>query len=152
MGSHMDSIELFQNIKEESKIELEKILKIRKVSKKEILFYERDMVDKVYFIKEGKISLFKINESGERKIIFILPKGQMINDVFIDENKSSAVSCEAFENSTLLECSSKDFLKIMENDFTLTNDNHRSNIIIKKVKATPNKYPRMFAKIKKQPL
>ena len=38
------------------------------------------------------------------------------------------------------------------NDFTLTNDNHRSNIIIKKVKATPNKYPRMFAKIKKQPL
>ena len=38
------------------------------------------------------------------------------------------------------------------NDFTLTNDNHRSNIIIKKVKETPNKYPRMFAKIKKQPL
>ena len=48
-------------------------------------------------------------------------------------------------------------------DFTLTNDNHRSNIIIKKVKATPNiiikkvrdtpaKYPRMFGKIKKQPL
>lgn len=37
-------------------------------------------------------------------------------------------------------------------DFTLTNDDHRSNIIIKKVKNTPNKYPRMFAKIKKQPL
>lgn len=37
-------------------------------------------------------------------------------------------------------------------DFTLTNDDHRSNIIIKKVKMTPNKFPRMFAKIKKQPL
>ena len=37
-------------------------------------------------------------------------------------------------------------------DFTLTNDDHRSNIIIKKVKATPGKYPRMFSKIKKQPL
>ena len=37
-------------------------------------------------------------------------------------------------------------------DFTLTNDNHRSNIVIKKIKATPNKFPRMFAKIKKQPL
>ena len=36
--------------------------------------------------------------------------------------------------------------------FTLTNDNHRSNIIIKKIKATPNRFPRMFAKIKKQPL
>ena len=37
-------------------------------------------------------------------------------------------------------------------DFTLTNNDHRSNIIIKKVKSTPNKFPRMFAKIKKQPL
>lgn len=37
-------------------------------------------------------------------------------------------------------------------DFTLTNDDHRSNIIIKKVKDTPAKYPRMFGKIKKQPL
>lgn len=37
-------------------------------------------------------------------------------------------------------------------DFTLTNDDHRSNIIIKKIKDTPTKYPRMFGKIKKQPL
>lgn len=126
----MNSIEVFKNIKEESKVNLEKILKTRKLSKKEILFYERDMVDKIYFIKEGKISLFKINESGERKIIFILPKGQMINDIFIDEKKSSAVSCEAFEKSTLLECSSKDFMNIMENDFILTKNvlNHLQNI------------------------
>jgi len=37
-------------------------------------------------------------------------------------------------------------------DFTLTNDNHRSNISIKKLRDTPAKYPRMFGKIKKQPL
>ncbi|MCC3866860.1 Crp/Fnr family transcriptional regulator [Terrisporobacter mayombei] len=126
----MNNIEVFKNIKEESKVNLEKIIITRKLSKKEILFYERDIVDKIYFIKEGKISLFKINESGERKIIFILPKGQMINDIFIDENKSSAVSCEAFEKSTLLECNSKDFMNIMENDFTLTKNvlNHLQNI------------------------
>ena len=130
MGIYMNNIEIFNNINEESKIKLEKILKVKKLSKKEILFRERDIVDKVYFIKEGKISLFKINESGERKIIFILPKGQMINDIFIDEKKSSAVSCEAFEKTTLLECSAKDFMKIMENDFTLTKNvlNHLQNI------------------------
>lgn len=38
-------------------------------------------------------------------------------------------------------------------DFTLSNDqDHRSNIIIKKIKPTPKVYPRTFAKIKKQPL
>jgi 16S rRNA (guanine527-N7)-methyltransferase len=39
-----------------------------------------------------------------------------------------------------------------EVSFTLNKDHHRSNIIIKKVKATPKTYPRMFSKIKKQPL
>lgn len=37
--------------------------------------------------------------------------------------------------------------------FTLANqEDQRTNIIIKKIKATPTKYPRVFAKIKKQPL
>ena len=36
-------------------------------------------------------------------------------------------------------------------DFTLTNDDHRSNIIIKKVKATPGKYPRKIRKVKQHP-
>lgn len=126
----MNNIEVFKNIKDESAVKLEKILRIKKLAKKEILFYERDMVDKIYFIKEGKISLFKINETGERKVIFILPAGKMINDICIDENKTSTVSCEAFEKSTLLECSSKEFLKIMENDFILTKNviNHVQNI------------------------
>lgn len=40
-----------------------------------------------------------------------------------------------------------------EVSFTLANvEDHRSNIIIKKIKTTPKQYPRMFAKIKKQPL
>lgn len=38
-------------------------------------------------------------------------------------------------------------------DFTLADlEDHRSNIIIKKIKQTPSKYPRQFSKIKKQPL
>ena len=116
----MNDIEVFQNIKQESKNKLKEILKVKKIPKKQIIFYEREQTDKIYFIKEGKVTLFKINESGERKIIFILSKGQMINEVFGSENKTNAISCETFEKCTLLECNSKDFSKIMENDFTLT--------------------------------
>ena len=40
-----------------------------------------------------------------------------------------------------------------EVDFTLASlDDHRCNIYIKKVKSTPQKYPRPFGKIKKKPL
>ena len=126
----MNNIEVFKNIKEESLQKLKDILKVKKLSKKEVLFLERQIIDKVYFIKEGKMSLYKINESGERKVIFILPKGQMVNDISLEVNKNSAVSCEAFEKTVLLECSSQEFLNIMENDFILTKNvlNHIQNI------------------------
>ena len=126
----MNNIEVFKNIKEESLQKLKDILKVKKISKKEVLFHERQIIDKVYFIKEGKMSLYKINESGERKVIFILPKGQMVNDISLEVNRNSVVSCEAFEKTVLLECSSHEFLNIMENDFILTKNvlNHIQNI------------------------
>ena len=81
----MNNIEVFKDIKESSKIELKKILKERQLARKEILFNERDIVDKVYFLKTGKISIFKMNENGERKVIFILRNGEMINEVSFDK-------------------------------------------------------------------
>ena len=116
----MKNIEVFKNLNEETYEKLGKILRRRELNKKEVLFLEREVVERVYFIEEGKISLFKITESGERKIIFILRNGQMINDVLIDKNKTTTVSCKAFEKSKLLECNSKDLLKVMEEDFQLT--------------------------------
>ena len=71
----MNNIEVFKDIKDSSKIELKKILKERELYRKEILFNEKDTVDKVYFLKSGKISVFKMNENGERKVIFILKNG-----------------------------------------------------------------------------
>ncbi len=116
----MDNIEVFKDISEKSKIELSLILKERKLLKKEILFNEREIVNKVYFLKQGKMSIFKMNENGERKIIFILRSGEMVNEVNFDSIKTTTIGCEAFDKSTILECNAKDFINIMENDFTLT--------------------------------
>lgn len=115
----MNNVEVFKNTKSETKEKIKKISKIRKLGKKEILFGEREVEQKVYFLIEGKVSIFKLNESGERKIIFILRPGDMINYLSIDDIKTTAAGCEAFEDSTVLECDSSDFIKIMEQDFCL---------------------------------
>ncbi len=135
----MNNIEVFKDIKESSKIELKKILKERQISRKEILFNERDIVDKVYFLKTGKISIFKMNENGERKVIFILRNGEMINEVSFDKSKTATVCCEAFDKSIILECMVKDFIKVMENDFTLT-----KNILI----SIQNRNRRLYRQLK----
>lgn len=115
----MYNIDILKDTKIETKENIKKISKVKKISKKEILFHERDIVQKVYFVLEGKVSIFKINESGERKIIFILRPGEMINYLLIDEIKASAAGCEAFENSTILECEMTEFINLMEKDFNL---------------------------------
>ena len=135
----MNNIEVFKDIKESSKIELKKILKERQLSIKEILFNERDIVDKVYFLKSGKISIFKMNENGERKIIFILRSGEMINEISFDNTKSTTIGCEAFDKAIILECMVKDFIKVMEKDFTLT-----KNILI----STQNRNRRLYRQLK----
>lgn len=135
----MNNIEVFKDIKESSKIELKKILKERQLSTKEILFNERDIVDKVYFLKSGKISIFKMNENGERKIIFILRSGEIINEISFDNTKSTTIGCEAFDKAIILECMGKDFIKVMEEDFTLT-----KNILI----STQNRNRRLYRQLK----
>lgn len=135
----MNNIEVFKDIKESSKIELKKILKERQLSTKEILFNERDIVDKVYFLKSGKISIFKMNENGERKIIFILRSGEIINEISFDNTKSTTIGCEAFDKAIILECMVKDFIKVMEEDFTLT-----KNILI----SIQNRNRRLYRQLK----
>ena len=59
-----------------------------------------------------------MNEFGERKIIFILNQGDMINEVLIN-NSTTAVACEAFEKSEIVKFNIDDFIGIMQTDFNL---------------------------------
>lgn len=115
----LEHIKIFKNIDNTTKVELLKNGNLIYLNQKHILFNEKDIVDKVYILIEGKASIFKISESGDRKIIFILNKGEMINEISL-EFKKSTISCEAFEDCLILEYNLKDFLEMMKNDFELT--------------------------------
>jgi CRP-like cAMP-binding protein len=115
----INNIPIFDNIDPESKKELERIMTSFQAQKKETLFYEKEFIDNLYFIEKGKVSIYKINENGERKVIFILKNGDMINELSLDQGKNTIFACEVFEKSTILKCPSSEFLKIMEKDFNL---------------------------------
>ena len=80
-----------------------------------------------------------MNENGERKIIFILRSGEIINEISFDNIKSTTIGCEAFDKAIILECKVKDFIKVMEEDFTLT-----KNILI----STQNRNRRLYRQLK----
>lgn len=91
------------------------------LKKEEKLLEERQKTNNVYFVLEGKVSIFKLTEGGQKKIIYLLGKGEMINDDIFGRDTSS-VSCEAFEDSIILSINIKNLKALMEKDFIFTTE------------------------------
>lgn len=118
MSIILKNIDVFKNIKISTIEELTKKGSVFKLEKKEVLFHEGEIVENVYFLISGKVSIYKMNEFGERKIIFILNQGDMINEVLIN-NSTTAGACKAFEKSEIVKFNIDDFIGIMQTDFNL---------------------------------
>lgn len=115
----INEISIFKDLKESSVNELCNLGELRCYAKDKHIFRDREIVDEIYVLKTGKVALYKINEYGQKKIIFILGEGILINEVILD-NLPSSINCEVFENSEVLCIKKAKFLELMEKDFTIT--------------------------------
>jgi CRP/FNR family cyclic AMP-dependent transcriptional regulator len=92
---------------------------IKNLKKRESLFSERQKVDSIYIVLEGKVTMYRLSEKGQKRVIYILNKGEIINEVIFDNNTAS-INCEGFEDSEVISVSKVDLLNIMQQDFKLT--------------------------------
>lgn len=83
------------------------------------IFLDKDELSCIYIVLSGTASLYKSNENGQNKVIFILGKGELLNEM-IFEDLPSAINCKAYSNCTLLTIYKKDLLPLMAQDFVLT--------------------------------
>ena len=137
----MKALEVFNNVCEET---IEIILEqgeIRKYSKDTIVFYDKEDVSDIYIVISGTVSLYKLNENGQKKVIFILGEGKVVNEVIIKELPAS-INCRAFEDAELLKINKNKLLEIMKYDFELC-----KNIII----SLSMKTRRMYRQLKNTP-
>ncbi len=117
--NQIEEIEAFHDLSESTKASIADIAVEIQLKKGETLFWEKDQVDAVYALAMGKVALLRYSGSGQKRIFFILDKGELINEVVFD-NLPVSVVCEAFEDAKLLKLSKSDFLEIMKADFNLT--------------------------------
>lgn len=115
----MSSMELFRDLKGELRDELTSLGTFRQLRKGEHVFYDRDQVSGIYIVSDGLVSVYKTNSLGEKRIIFLLGPGQMINEGFGEDFAASA-NCEAFEDSRLICFNKRKFVALMRRDFDLT--------------------------------
>ena len=137
----LSSLEIFNNISRET---IEKVISgsdVREYKSGEILFQDKEEVSIIYFMIRGIVSLYKINECGQKKVIFMLGKGKIINEVIIKELPAS-INCEIFEDAVILGITKEKLLEIMKEDFDLC-----KNIII----SLSSKTRRLYRQLKNTP-
>ena len=117
-NSDIEKIEVFEGISKNSINEIRNNSDIIELKKNKALYSDRQVLDYVYFLVSGNVSLVKSNENGENKVIFLLSSGTMINEPLMRKN-SSGIECWGFEDAKILRISLKTFDKIMSKDYIL---------------------------------
>lgn len=115
----LSNLNIFNNLTERSKIELESFGEKKSLKKGMHLFRDKDKVNNIYIVESGKVALYKLNESAHKKIIFILGKEAIINAVILD-NLPASINCEVFEDTEILSFERVKFIEVMKKDFELT--------------------------------
>lgn len=113
------SMKLFKNVTDNSIKELCFSGYVNYYTKDEHIFRDKDEVNTIYIVLSGKVSLYKINESAQKKIIFILGAETIINGVVVDDLPAS-INCDVFEKAEIFCIDRKKFVDIMSRDFELT--------------------------------
>lgn len=72
----------------------------------------------LFFILDGKVSIYNLTKAGGRKILFVLGSGHLANENMTGEYNS--IFCEALEPCLLFKIPRKKVLSLMEQDFALT--------------------------------
>lgn len=115
----MNGIEVLDSAKEETKRALAAKGVLHILRKGHILFRDKEEVQSLYIVVSGFVSLYKIDEQGEKKVIFVLGQGKLINEAIL-QGMTASVSCEVLELAKILSFRKADFLMEMEHDFDLT--------------------------------
>ena len=94
----------------------------KKVSRSEILLFEGDSADTLFFVIEGVVKVFKTSAEGKEQIFQIIPPSESFNDVPVFTGESNLASAEAMSNVIICAIKKSDMEKIIrENPQVATN-------------------------------
>ena len=104
--------------------ELNKLSENRKVriyKKKEIIFYEGDFANAIYFVSSGKVRTYKINDDAKEYSVDLYGTGDFIGYLSILEGSDYKESAEAMEETEILKIPKEDFTELLFKNRDISN-------------------------------
>lgn len=91
---------------------------VKEFAKGCIIMRAKENIDYVCIQLSGKSMIYNMTYHGNRKIIFILGKGALLNEDVLNDHRAS-LYCETIEKSQIFIVPVAVFLRLMEEDFSL---------------------------------
>ena len=99
-----------------------KLVLEKKLERREIVIYEGEPAEAVYFVVSGALKLSKTSAEGKEQILSILRPGDSFNDVPVFDDGPNPASAQAMGPVVLYELSKSDF-KTLVQDNTIVSAN-----------------------------
>ncbi|MDP7246999.1 MAG: Crp/Fnr family transcriptional regulator [Candidatus Peribacteraceae bacterium] len=110
---YLKSVELFTGISEEEMHELVSGVIDKQMDKKEFIYTPQDLVENVYVLKEGEVTLYK-SVDGKRVVLDILKPGSVFGNIGFDAEGSDRHYAEITEKAYICTLPSSYFLQILK--------------------------------------
>ncbi len=90
---------------------------VKSYKKNDLIFNESDNEENVYFVKSGKVEVYKLTKNWEERLVFILSDGQTLNEeVIFSKTSECATCCRAYDNAKVVTIPKSILLKQMQKD------------------------------------
>jgi CRP/FNR family transcriptional regulator len=116
----LDKVGIFSHLTPLQRTQIEQIGIIRHYGDGEIVFYEGDESSYFHFLIEGEVSIFKTTASTETMLIHRFRAPSLIAEVATLKQIPYPASCESTQPSVILKIARDPFLKLLQNDPSLS--------------------------------
>lgn len=123
---YLEHFNLFSMMDERSMMEMDQLSKMKKVQKKEIIFFPDEPNDLIYFLKEGKVKLSRIAQDGRSATMQLIGPGEIFGESALLGMEKHENIAEVVEDAAICSMHKDLFLKFM-------NENSNLNLTVHKI-------------------
>lgn len=110
---YIKHISFFSGLGEEDLKKIAEVSREKKYKKNTVIFTEGEPGEALYYIKSGKIKVYRTYEDGKEHIIHILGEGEVFGEVTMFNDICYPASASAYEDSVIGVIKSRDMEKLV---------------------------------------
>ena len=109
----LKAVPFFSGLSDAPLREIARAAREKKFDSGQMIFFENDRCDGLYFIRNGSIKIYKMSSSGREQILHIFKSGETFAEVPTFDNGLCPANAQATDDSTLLLIRKSDLEKVV---------------------------------------